>query len=156
MVAQLRDEIKQTKPFGLPEEELYLALQRTADRLLQGVEAALKPHGLSATQYNVLRILRGAEPDGLPCREIGARLITRDPDVTRLLDRMERRELVTRARLSSDRRVVRVRISASGLRLLKNLDASIAETHRQQLGHLRGARLRDLLTLLEAAREQAR
>ena len=156
MVARLRDEIKQTKPFGLPEEELYLALQRTADSLLQGVEAALKPHGLSATQYNVLRILRGAEPDGLPCREIGARLITREPDVTRLLDRMERRELVTRARLSSDRRVVRVRISASGLRLLKNLDTSIAETHRRQLGHLRGAHLRDLLTLLEAAREQAR
>jgi len=146
---------KPTSPRPTPEEEAYVALQRTADRLLQGAEATLKPHGLSATQYNVLRILRGAEPDGLPCRDIGERLITHDPDVTRLLDRLERRGLVTRMRTSEDRRVVRTRIMPAGLALLQALDGPIADTHRRQLGHLRDARLQHLLTLLEAARENA-
>ncbi len=138
-----------------PEEAVYVALQRTADRLLQGAEATLKPHGLSPTQYNVLRILRGAEPTGLPCRDIGERLITRDPDVTRLLDRLERRGLVTRARTAEDRRVVRTRITPAGLDLLKGLDGPIADTHRRQLGHLQAARLRNLLDLLESARNNA-
>jgi DNA-binding MarR family transcriptional regulator len=142
--------IKQTKPFSGPEHEAFVALQRAAGRLAQGVTEALKPAGLTPAQYNVLRILRGAEPAGLACGEVTERLVTRDPDMTRLLDRMQAHGLVTRARGEDDRRVVLTRITAKGLRLLATLDEPIAELHRRQLGHLGRTKLRELTAFLEA------
>jgi DNA-binding MarR family transcriptional regulator len=106
MSGRLRDEIKQTKPFPSLETEVFLNLARTADQTMRTIAEALKPAELSPTQYNVLRILQGAGKNGLACSEIGERLVTRDPDITRLLDRIEQRELVQRERSSSDRRVV--------------------------------------------------
>ncbi len=156
MVGRVRAEIKQRRPFRLREEEAFVALLRTADVLLQGVAETLKPLGLSPTQYNVLRILRGAEPTGLACREIGERMITRDPDVTRLLDRLEDRGLVARARSHKDRRVITTRITDDGLQILGTLDAPIGDLHTRQLGHLTAAQLRTLIELLEEARNNAR
>src|SRR5574341_1874048 len=121
MTGRIRREIGQRKPFRRMEDEAFLNLQRTADALLQGVAAALKPVGLSPTQYNVLRILRGSGSGGLACREIAERMITRDPDVTRLLDRLEERRLVVRTREREDRRVITTRITEEGLRLLEDL-----------------------------------
>ncbi|MGH7405585.1 MAG: MarR family transcriptional regulator, partial [Candidatus Methylomirabilales bacterium] len=104
-------------------------------------------------QYNVLRILRGAGPDGLACREVCERMITRDPDVTRLVDRLEARGLIARERDRRDRRVVMVRITEGGLRLLRRLDDPITHLHTQNLGHLGTKRLQALVELLELARE---
>ncbi len=154
MAGRLQAEIKQKRPFQRLEEEAFVNLERTADALLQGVAGTLKPAGLSPTQYNVLRILRGAEPAGLACREIGKRMINRDPDVTRLLDRLEDRGLVVRARDRADRRVITTRITAEGLRLLRQFDEPMAQAHIRQLGHLGEARLRLLIDLLELARSQ--
>jgi DNA-binding MarR family transcriptional regulator len=134
------------------EQEAYLSLQRTADALARAAEEAIKPSGLSGTQYNVLRILRGARPDGLHCGEVAARMITHDPDITRLLDRLEGRGLVARARGRKDRRVIRVRITPAGLRILAKLDKPIEEFHRRQLGHLGPRRLERLVELLNSAR----
>ena len=152
MVGRLQAELKQKRPFRLREEEAFVSIQRTADALLQGVAEVLKTAGVSPTQYNVLRILRGSEPHGLACREIGERMVTRDPDVTRLLDRLEERGLVGRARDRDDRRVITTRITGDGLRLLEQLEKPIAETHARQLGHLGEARLHALIDLLEQAR----
>ncbi len=135
------------------EDLVFLNLMRTTDALLREVEEMLKPAGLSHTQYNVLRILRGAGPQGLACREIGERMLTRDPDITRLLDRLEAHGLVTRQRERTDRRVVNTRITPQGLRILQELDEPIAELHRRQLRHLRAPRLQSLVRLLEQARE---
>ena len=156
MVGKAQAEIKQKKPFQLREEEAFVNLLRTADVLLQGVAETLKPQGLSPTQYNVLRILRGAEQKGLACREISERMITRDPDVTRLLDRLEHRGLVTRARSPEDRRVITTRITNNGLQILETLEAPIGNLHMRQLGHLKAAQLRTLIELLERARNVAR
>ncbi len=136
------------------EEAVFLGLLRTADALLREVDQLLEAAELSPTQYNVLRILRGAAPAGLACREIGARMLTRDPDITRLLDRLEARGLVTRARQRDDRRVVKTRITSKGLRLLKALDKPMSELHHRQLKHLPAPRLRQLARLLERARER--
>jgi DNA-binding MarR family transcriptional regulator len=134
------------------EEDVYVSLMRTADALTRGGETVLKSSGLSATQYNVLRILRGAGEQGLACREVGCRLISRDPDITRLLDRMESRGWIVRARETQDRRVVKTRITAEGLRLLATLDAPVQEMHRRQLGHIPANELRKLAKFLERAR----
>ena len=134
------------------EAHVFVALMRTADLLARGAEALLKPHGLSITQYNILRILRGAGPEGLACREVGSRLISRDPDMTRLLDRMESRGLIARARENKDRRVVKTRITAEGLRILAELDAPVGELHQRQLQHVPEKHLRQLAALLERAR----
>ncbi len=156
MLRSRRAQGKKKKAARRLEEEVFVSLARTVDSLLQGVVATLKTVGLSATQYNVLRILRGARPDGLACREIGERMITRDPDVTRLLDRLEQRGLVARTRERDDRRVITTRITDGGLRLLQRLDQPIADMHTQQLGHLGETKLRTLLTLLEEARSKGR
>ncbi len=124
---------------------------RTADLLTRGAFGVLKAEDLSSTQYNVLRILRGA-PEGLPCGEIAGRMITRDPDVTRLLDRMEKRGLISRARDSRDRRMVQARIAPEGLKLVNRLDEPVQKIHRKLLGHLGKERLRALAVLLAAAR----
>ncbi len=155
MPGQIQTEIRQAKPFASLEEETFLNLQRTADRLLAGLARVLKAADLSPAQYNVLRILRGAGATGLACREIGERMVTRDPDITRLLDRLERRGLVTRSRDNGDRRVVTARITPPALELLQTLDGPVEEANRQQLGHLGAQRLELLIELLEAARERA-
>jgi DNA-binding MarR family transcriptional regulator len=121
--------------------------------LSRGPAQVLKTEDLSATQYNVLRILRGS-PEGLPCGEIGSRMITRDPDITRLLDRLEKRELISRCRETKDRRMVMARITPEGLKLLARLDAPVQEVHRKQLGHLGRERLRALTELLAACRTE--
>jgi DNA-binding MarR family transcriptional regulator len=115
----------------------------------------LKPYGLSPTQFNALRILRGAGEGGRTCSEIAQRMINRDPDITRLLDRLERRGLVARSREGRDRRVIMTRINQTGLDLLQGLDRPIEEFNRKQLGHLSEQQLRTLVKLLEAVREQA-
>jgi DNA-binding MarR family transcriptional regulator len=134
-----------------PEESAFLDLLRTCDLLARGPAQVLKTEDLSATQYNVLRILRGS-PQGLPCGEIANRMITRDPDITRLLDRLEKRELIARCRETKDRRMVMARITPEGLKLLARLDAPVEESHRKQLGHLGRERLRALTELLHACR----
>src|SRR6201997_5304035 len=115
-----------------PEEAVFLDLLRTTDMLARGPAAVLRIADLSANQYNVLRILRGS-PDGLPCGEIASRMITRDPDITRLLDRLEKRGLISRCRETKDRRMVMVRIAPQGLELLARLGEPIQEAHRPQL-----------------------
>jgi DNA-binding MarR family transcriptional regulator len=134
-----------------PEEVAFLDLLRTCDLLARGPAQVLKYEDLSPTQYNVLRILRGA-PEGLPCGEISNRMITRDPDITRLLDRLEKRALISRCRETKDRRMVMARITPDGLKLLGFLDEPVEETHQKQLGHLGKDRLRILAELMEAAR----
>ncbi|MGH9396785.1 MAG: MarR family winged helix-turn-helix transcriptional regulator [Terriglobia bacterium] len=144
---------RREEQMGSPEESAFLDLLRTSDILSRGVIGVLKSTQLSPTQYNVLRILRGSR-QGLTCGEIASRMITRDPDVTRLLDRMEKRGLISRSRETKDRRVVLARITPEGLRLLARLDEPVLETHRKQLGHLGPQRLRKLTELLRAARGQ--
>jgi len=136
---------------GSREEAVFVDLWRTCDLLARGFAQLLKNDDLSPTQYNVLRILRGS-PEGLPCGEIANRMITRDPDVTRLLDRMEKRRLISRTRDGKDRRTVIGRITPEGLKLLARLDEPIQEMHRKQLGHLGRNRLWALTELLSAAR----
>src|ERR1700676_3164060 len=136
-----------------PEEVAFLDLLRTCDLLSRGPAQILKSDDLSATQYNVLRILRGS-PDGLPCGEIASRMITRDPDITRLLDRLEKRGLISRCRENKDRRMVMARITPEGLKLLARLDEPVQAAHRKQLGHLGRERLRALTELLGVSRSQ--
>ena len=134
------------------ENRIFVALLQTADSLGQEAEQLLKAAGLTAAQYNVLRILRGAEPEGLPCRGIGDRMISHDPDMTRLLDRMEKRGLITRKRQTDDRRVVKTRITPQALSLLKTLDQPVHDLHKRQFRHMSVARLKILFDLLEEAR----
>jgi len=136
-----------------PEEAAFLELLRTTDQLSRGLVPLLKAEELSPMQYNVLRILRGA-PEGLPCGEIGQRMITRDPDITRLLDRLQKRGLIARWRDSKDRRMVLARITPEGLEALARLDGPMQEGHRAQLGHLGRERLKALCELLRVARHE--
>lgn len=153
MLRDMQSEIKQGKPFVHPEEELFLSLIRTADILGRNTSDLLKEQGLSTAQYNVLRILRGAGPKGLSCGEINARMITRDPDVTRLLDRLEFRKLISRARDPGDRRIVSVCISSEGLTLLEPIDQPMIEIHKKQLGFLSPEEIREVLNQLARIRE---
>ena len=136
---------------AVPEEAAYLDLLRTTEMLSRPLTQLLKTEDLSPAQYNVLRILRGT-PDGLTCGEVGGRMVTRDPDITRLLDRMEKRKLIARSRDEADRRVVLTRITAVGLEVLSRLDQPVRDTHRKLLGHLGTERLRHLRELLQACR----
>jgi DNA-binding MarR family transcriptional regulator len=148
----LQAELKQKVPFTSREAEAYLSLLRTADALQTEVEARLKEFGLTGTQYNALRILRGAGPEGLPCREIGERMITRDPDITRLLDRLENRGFVQRMRAKLDRRVIYGKITAAGLNLLREMDAPLEKYGREMLRHVGQEKLKQLIELLELVR----
>ena len=148
----LKREIKQNRPFRSLQEEVVLAMIRTADQLAVPMTDVLRESNLSLSQYNVLRILRGAGEDALACGEIAERMIRRDPDLTRLLDKLEARGLVTRSRGTSDRRVVRAAIAPDGLRLLESLDEVIDRTTRQTLIHMPAKRLQLLSQLLEEAR----
>ena len=144
-----------TRRTSLPNEDrAFVALQRAADKLAVQAEQLLKSNGLTGAQYNVLRILRGAEPDGLPCSSVGERMISHDPDMTRLLDRMEKRSLITRQRQSDDRRVVKARITSRGLELLKRLDPPVRELHKRQFAHMGHARIKTLADLLDDICEQ--
>ena len=131
------------------EDRAFIGLQKTADALGQQAEQLLKVNGLTGAQYNVLRILRGAEPDGLACSDVAGRMISHDPDMTRLLDRMEKRSLITRQRQKDDRRVVKTRITSAGLDLLRRLDQPVRELHKSQFRHLPAARLKALVELLD-------
>jgi DNA-binding MarR family transcriptional regulator len=143
---------KSAKRAACPEELAFLELLRTADQLSRRLAGVLKDEDLSSNQCNVLRILRGS-PDGLACGEIGDRMITRDPDITRLLDRLERRGLIERWRDEQDRRVVMGKIGPEGLKLLSRMDDPVRDAHRRQLGHLGAKRLKELVELLKAARQ---
>lgn len=134
------------------ERDTFVALLKVAGELERQSVELLKEHDLSVTQYNVLRILRGAGADGATCGEIASRLIKHDPDVTRLLDRLERRSLVERARDVADRRVVRTRITATGLAILAELDEPVDELHRRQFGHMSQDALKSLAHLLGEAK----
>jgi len=136
------------------ENRVFIALLQSADALAQEAEQLVKAAGLTGAQYNVLRILRGAEPRGLPCRGIGDRMISHDPDMTRLLDRMEKRGLIIRARQTDDRRVVKTRITPQGLSLLKTLDQPVRDLHKRQFLHMSAARLKILSDLLEEVRNR--
>lgn len=150
-MGQLAREIQQGKRLTV-HSEVFLNAIRTADALIRGESNLLKPHGLTSAQYNVLRILRGAGPDGLRCADVSERLVTRDPDVTRLLDRLEAAGLVSRARNDRDRRVITAALTSAGAALLAELDDPIDQLHRTQLGHMPQATLRQLSALLEEAR----
>lgn len=143
---------KPAHPPASLEERVFLAMLKTADALGQQAEQLTRTAELTGTQYNVLRILRGAGPEGLACRGIGDRMITHDPDITRLLDRMEKRGLITRERQKDDRRVVKARITARGLELLKPLDQPIRDLHKRQFRHMAAAPLKTLYELLEEIR----
>jgi MarR family transcriptional regulator, 2-MHQ and catechol-resistance regulon repressor len=149
---RLKQEIKQKKPFASVQEEVILALHRTADQLAVPMHEVLRQVNLSSSQYNVLRILRGSAGEPLPCGEISDRMIRRDPDLTRLLDRLESRGLVTRTRGVDDRRVVRAEITDEGLRLLESLDEPVQESVKKALAHVPVARLKVLLEILDEAR----
>jgi DNA-binding MarR family transcriptional regulator len=136
-----------------PYESTMLELVRASDRLSRGPAAVLKEDDLSGAQYNVLRILRGA-PEGANCGEIANRMITRDPDITRLLDRLEKRGLIQRNREGCDRRTVVVRVTDEGLALLARLDEPIRRVHYEQLGHLSEQQLKDLNELVAACCER--
>lgn len=153
MAGRILQELKQTKPFPTLETEAIVNLHRTMDVVDRELETFLKPYGISTTQYNVLRILRGVYPAGLKCSEIGERMVAHDPDITRLLDRIEKRGLIERAREEKDRRVVRTKISGEGLALLARMDQPVEEGSRRILGHLGPERLTQLIELLEAARD---
>jgi DNA-binding MarR family transcriptional regulator len=152
MGSKLQEEIKQTRPFVTVEEEAALNIRRTSDRLQHYAQQLFKPHGVTPTQYNVLRILRGAGDAGLRCSEIGERLVSSDPDITRLLDRLQKQKLIRRKREPKDRRVIYATITAEGLRLLKEMDPIVNEGMKEVLGHMSREKLTALIALLEEAR----
>jgi DNA-binding MarR family transcriptional regulator len=154
MARGLQDEIKQTRPWGSLEEEAMLNISRTSALLDHALTQAFKPHHITPTQYNVLRILRGAGSNGLCRMEIGERLVRPVPDVTRLLDRMEQTGWIRRHRGGTDRRFVTTVIAPKGLALLTKLDDEIGAIHRQQIGHLGAAELRQLVDLLTIVRHR--
>jgi DNA-binding MarR family transcriptional regulator len=153
MSTTLRDEIKQNKPFESLEQEAQLNIIRTGSLLLDEVEQFLKPYGVTATQYNVLRILRGAEPVGLCRNELRERMLTRMPDVTRLLDRMEEVGLVSRTREEEDRRMVRTKVTPAGLEILSAVDEVTQQEHKRRFRGLDATQLQTLIELLTLVRQ---
>ena len=152
-MAGLKHEIAQERPFSSKEEEALLNLLRTSDCLHRAFQRGTRQWGVTSTQYNVLRILRGAHPQGLTCTAIGDRMITAEPDITRLLARMKVLKLIKQQRDKRDRRVVWTQISTAGLELLEKMDAEITRMPRELLGHLDPKELDELIRLLELARK---
>lgn len=152
MSKTLRAEIGQTKPFTSLEEEVLLNIVRTGARLEHAIVEALRPFGVTPTQYNVLRILRGAGEPGLRCDEVRRRMLKAVPDTTRLLDRLASAGLVVRERDAVDRRAVITRITEQGLELLENMDPSVRATHKTLVGHMSPSELERLVELLTQAR----
>ena len=156
MVSALQRALHQSRPFDSAEQEAYLGLQYVAQRLLDPWAVFLRSEAnLTPNQYNVLRILRGAHPGGLARHEIVERMISREPDVTRLVDRLARRGLVRRQRRTDDRRCVQVSITAEGLAQLRSLDRAAGEMPQRLLGHLGKDRLRELNALLDVLVEES-
>ncbi|HEX8685944.1 MAG TPA: MarR family transcriptional regulator [Pyrinomonadaceae bacterium] len=155
MAAKVQKESGRTRPVGGREEDVYLSMLRTVELLSRGVAETLAAADLTPTQYNALRILRGAGDAGASCTEVSERMVTKDSDVTRLLDRLEARGLISRGRDAKDRRLVLARITDEGLRVLAELDGPVEETHRRQLGHLGEKQLATLDTLLMTARNES-
>ena len=151
--SRLQAEIQQRRPFDSPAQEAVLSLLRTTDRIAGRIADVVEPHGITAQQYNVLRILRGSHPGRLPTLEIATRMIEQAPGITRLLDRLEAKELVIRERCEEDRRRVYCKISPEGLALLAKLDRPVAETARRSFQALSAAKTRQLIELLDAVRE---
>ncbi len=151
-IRKLQDELQQSKPFASKQEEAMLAVMKTADLVRRSIAAILEPHGVTLQQYNVLRILRGAGPKGLPTLSIGQRLIEETPGITRLLDRMESHGWVTRLRCDKDRRVVYAIISPRGLDLLGGIDPALEKFNHSALPLMTEAQLDQLVALLELAR----
>lgn len=155
MASRLQQELKQRKPFSSLRQEVMLSISRTSAVLTHSFEQALKTHGITATQYNVLRILRGAGHDGLCRYEIGHRLVTPVPDVSRLLDRMTAAGLLTRERALTDRRLVVACITPKGLAALEALDAPTQRMIDGQMRHLSDDQLLTLRDLLDLARKDS-
>jgi DNA-binding MarR family transcriptional regulator len=153
MPTSIQAELKQRKPYRTLEQEAVVSLARTAALLEHAAADVLKPYGLTPTQYNALRILRGSEPEGLGRNEVRDRLVSPVPDASRLLDRLVELGLVVRTRGREDRRVVVARITRAGLDLIAPLDGVLERLHRRQLGHLGERKLRTLVNLLAEARE---
>lgn len=156
MSEKLRQELRQKSAFGSLAQATFLSLQRTASIWMQGLAQQLRPFGLTPTQYNVLRILRGVHPGSLTCGEIGERMVTEVPDVTRLIDRLVTRRLAWKARDESDRRVVRVEISGHGLELLASLDDRVLGWVEELLSPLEEDEQRALCALTDRARSEER
>ena len=154
MTSSLRTELRQRKAFTSLEQEAYLSVKRTEAALREHFDQVLKPHGISVTQYNVLRILRGAGQGGLCRNEIRDRLIDRMPDVTRLLDRMEETGWITRTRSTEDRRQVSTELTKTGRELVDSLDGPVAAEHERRLGHMTKTQLRSLIELLAVVRQE--
>ena len=148
----LREELRQKRPFATPSHEAHLSILRTAAVLQDWMERVLRPYGITVAQYNVLRILRGT-PEGLCRNDVRDRLLTRMPDVTRLLDRMEEADLVWRARGTEDRRFVTTRLTAEGRRLVDELDPVLEAEHARILGDLTDDEHRTLTALLRRIRD---
>ncbi len=152
-MGKLAVEIKKREPFESLRQEVALQILRTADLLTRQLTDFLKVFGLSNTQYNALRILRGAGANGLPCGEVAERMVTREPDITRLLDRIERQGWIERRRQTDDRRVVKAWLSPSGAALLKKIDQPLKQFHQQQFRQLKREEQQQIITLMERARE---
>lgn len=148
----LKTEIEQQRPFSSAEEEAFLNLLRTSDCLERAFQRRTRAWGITATQYNVLRILRGAQPDGLSCAAIGKRMITAEPDITRLLSRLKALKFIRQRRDRQDRRVVWTQITEAGLALIESMDPVIQQAPRDLLGHMSCTELTALSHLLEQAR----
>jgi DNA-binding MarR family transcriptional regulator len=150
---RLQREIKKQRPFESAEQEAVLNLLRTHDRFQIRLARLFREFGLTSSQYNVLRILRG-EGTPLPCLEIASRLIAAVPAITGLIDRLEAQALIKRERSTEDRRVVNVAITASGLELLAKIDEPLRVLQERLIGHLSPTELRELIRLLEKARDR--
>ena len=155
-MSELKREIVQERPFSSVEEEALLNLMRTSDTLQRAVYRKIRRWGITSTQYNVLRILRGAKPRGLPCAAIGSRMITAEPDITRLLGRLRALKLIRQHRDRNDRRVVWTQISEAGLELLNSMESVVEQLPREMLGHISQSDLAELIRLLERAREKSK
>lgn len=153
-MSKLKNEIGQNRPFASQAEEAILNLMRTADCLQRALQHAARPWGITATQYNVLRILRGAHPEGLTCSAIGDRMITAVPDITRLLARLKALHLIRQHRGRGDRRIVWTEISEAGLALLNEMEETIARMPAELLGHIPQGELGELIRLAELARQK--
>ena len=152
-MAGLKVEISQGRPFASLEAEALLNLMRTSDSLNRAFQLKIRGWTVTSTQYNVLRILRGAQPDGLTCSAIGDRMITAEPDITRLLGRLKALKLIEQRRDRNDRRVLWTFISATGLKMLDEMEPMILKVPRELLGHMDEAQLSELIRLLEIARK---
>jgi DNA-binding MarR family transcriptional regulator len=152
-LTSLIQEIAQQSPFSSLEEEAALNLLRSADFLERAIQRRTRAWGVTSTQYNVLRILRGAGPDGLTCNAIGERMITSEPDITRLLGRLKALKLIRQRRDPRDRRAVRTQITESGLELLRKMDPVMRKGPKDLLGHLTAPELEEMIRLLEKARQ---